>query len=158
MLERLSLRASDLTQAYEANDSAFAAYERAEIEYNANPCEVNASTLVDREAAWDDARDAIITKAQYLMGTLAILLASKPYDDDPSLAQKTQYLKDAFRAEAVAFNRYSLGGAMEMQQAWQDTRGEIASRARPLAALVASIVKAAQADPFEGSSPTEVGA
>ena len=154
LLERLGTRAADLAQAYTVNGRAHRAHERALRDYQANPCEPNAHALVETEAAWDDARDEIVRKAQSVLGTISIVLASAAAGDLIDLRRQAAYVGDAFQAEDAAFNRYARSNCevAELHQLWQDTRGEIISRARPLADMVKAVTGA------NGStSPTEVG-
>jgi hypothetical protein len=155
LLGQLLRRVDELDAAYADNEEAFATFKRAEQQQKHNPCDQNKHELATRDKEWRYARDEIVNRAQYLMGTLALVMVAKPYSTHDGLIKQASYLKDAFHDEAVAFNRYSniSGGSREVWQQWQDTRGEIISRARPLIDLVKALPSAV----FESSVPTEVG-
>jgi len=156
LLERLGTRAADLAQAYTVNGRAHGAHERALRDYQANPCEPNAHALVAAEAAWGDARDEIVRTAQSVLGTIRIVLVVLVEPGDLiDLRRQAAYVGDAFQTEDAAFNRYSRANceSAELHQLWQDTRGEIISRARALADMVKAVTGA-----NASTSPTEGGA
>jgi hypothetical protein len=153
LTERLGQRADALAAAYVVNEVAYAAHLRAQEQRKDDPRPETAHAVGVTAAAWDEARNQIVQHAQHLMGTLAIFLASAPPLQHEGLRRQVDYAKEAFHAEAVAFNRYSnfSGGSKEIRQEWQDTRGEIISRARALIVQVRGIMPV-----FESSTPTEV--
>jgi hypothetical protein len=155
LLGQLLRRAEELDAAYTTNEAAFAAYKRAEQQQNMTPSATNNHALVETQAQWDQSRDEIVNRAQYLMGTLSLVMACKPYSTHPALIKQSTFIKEAFYTEAVTFNHYSriADGSQESWQKWQDARGEIISRSRPLIDLVKTITLPI----FESSTPTEVG-
>jgi hypothetical protein len=155
LTDRLGQRADTLAAAYVVNEVAYAAHIRAQDQRKDDPRPETAHAIGVTAAAWDEARGQIVQHAQALMGTLAIYLASAPHNQYEGLRRQVEYVNEAFRAEAIAFNRYSniSGGSREMRQEWQDTRGEIISRARPLIVHVRALI----APMFESGTPTEIG-
>jgi hypothetical protein len=155
LLEHLAHRADALAMAYAANEAAHSSHVKAVEDHVMKPCPETALMKSTTGRAWDETRNSIINNAQYLLGTLALVLTAAPHMAQPALLRQVDYLKEGFRDEAVAYNRYSnySGGSAEIRQEWQDTRGEIISRARPLVLMVRAMV----APIFESTTPTEVG-
>jgi hypothetical protein len=155
LLERLAHRADALAMAYTVNETTYAAHIKAVEDHVMTPSPETALAKITTGTAWDETRNNIINNAQYLLGTLAIVLTNAPQLAQPALLRQVDYLKEAFRDEAIACNRYLnfSGGNAEIRQEWQDTRGEIISRARPLVLHIRALVSPF----FEGDIKTEVG-
>lgn len=153
--KQLEHLADALATAYTINETAFAEYKRAEQAWIKRKDDETGKCKAKTGKAWDASREEIVKAAQCLMPSLTDVLAALPSDRHASLRRQAGYLKEAFDDEKRAYDRYAncRGGNAVIRQEWQDARGEISSRARPLIVHIRALV----APIFESQTPTEVG-
>lgn len=148
VFERVQERAGALGAAYRVAETAERSYQAATDNWKARQCEQHAHALITTGSAMDEAQGDIINAAQTLLFALRMVMEACP-GQYPSLNERAVNVREALKAETLAFEAYNTARPDQMQTAllvWKDSRLTVVRAARKLLYVCQSDGKETEVD------------